>query len=89
MKDLIVGRVTEVIDQETIGVEVTQIVRNRYLRYNAKEKIRFKTLQNRWNTLMKARTKGFIESLLKGKGVMCLVTGRSPDGYLEADVFSL
>ena len=74
MKDLIVGRVTEVIDQQTIGVEVTQIVRSRYLRYNAKEKIRFQTLQNRLNTLMKARTKGFIEALLKGKGVMCLVT---------------
>ncbi len=89
MKDIIIGRVTKVIDLETIDVEVTQIVRNRHHRYNPKEKIRFKSLQNKLETFKKIRTKRFVEAMLIGKGVMCLVIGRDPQGCIEADVYAL
>ena len=89
MKDIIVGRVADVIDAETITLEVTQIVRNRYDKYEMQERIRFKTLQHRLRTFGKNRTKGFVEALLKGKGVMCLVIGRDAHGSLEADVYAL
>ncbi len=30
----------------------------------------------------------YIEALLKEKGVMCLVSGRDPQGRIEADVYA-
>jgi hypothetical protein len=45
MKDIIVGRVTDVIDLETINLEVTQIVQNEGRHYNFEEKIRFHVLE--------------------------------------------
>jgi hypothetical protein len=89
MKDIIVGRVADVIDAETITLEVTQIVRNQNDKYGLQEKIRFKTLQHRLRTYGKIRTKGFAEALLKGNGVMCLVIGRDAHGSIEADVYAL
>jgi hypothetical protein len=89
MKDIIVGRVADVIDAETITLEVTQVVRNRYEKYEMQERIRFNTLQHRLRTLEKIRTKGFVESLLKGNWVMCLVIGRDAHGSIEADVYEL
>lgn len=89
MKDIIVGRVTEVIDLETINVEVTQIVRNICHQYDSEEKVRFHGFEYRlqkWNTF---RNIQFLEAILKGKGVMCLVGERDAQGYLEADVYPL
>ena len=89
MKDLFIGLVTRVIDLETIQVEIRQIVRNRYGHYGAEETIRFHCLQNKLDTYKKFTAKGFIERMLVGKGVMCLVNGRNRKGYLEADVYAL
>jgi len=89
MKDILIGRVTDVLDLETIDVEVTQIVRNRYGEYNAKENVRFSILQHEMHPVKGIRNRKFIEVLLKGKGVMCLVNGRDARGCIEADVYSL
>jgi hypothetical protein len=89
MKDIIVGRVSDVIDAETITLQVTQVVRNRYGKYEKQEKIRFKTLQHSYRTFEKIGTKGFVEALLRGNGVMCLVIGRDAHGSIEADVYAL
>jgi hypothetical protein len=89
MKDLFVGLVTRVIDLETIRVEIRQIVRNKFDHYGTEEIIRFNSLQHRLDTYRKFTKKGFIEALLIGKGVMCLVNRRNSKGYLEADVYAL
>lgn len=89
MKDLIVGRVTEVIDFEIIDLEVTQIVRNNHDEYYDKEYIRAKALVNESNIYKNIQSKGFLEYLVKGKGVMCLVAGRDSLGCIEADVYPL
>lgn len=89
MKDIIVGRVTAVIDLETINVEVTQVVRNGGHHYYSEEKVRFHTLEYRLQKRRNVKHKGFLEAILKGKGVMCLVEERNAKGYLEADVYPL
>jgi hypothetical protein len=89
MKDIIVGRVTDVIDLETINVEVTQIVRNITHQYDSEEKVRFHGFEfsrNKWNAIPNKR---FLNAILKRKGVMCLVGERDARGYLEADVYPL
>lgn len=89
MKDIIVGRVTEVIDLKTLHVEVSQVVRNQSHTYASEENVRFHLLHNDPDTYREVRTKGFIEAILVGKGVMCLVRGRNPEGTVEADVYAL
>lgn len=89
MKDIIVGRVSDVIDAETITQEVTQVVQNRYDKYRMQERIRFKTLQQKFRAFGKNRSKRFVEVLLKGNGVMCLAIGRDVHGSIEADVYAL
>jgi tRNA A37 threonylcarbamoyladenosine biosynthesis protein TsaE len=89
MKDIIVGRVTAVIDLETINVEVTQIVRNAGHHYHSEETVRFHTLEYRLQKRRNVKNKGFLEAMLKEKGVMCLVWERDAHGYLEADVYPL
>lgn len=89
MKDIIIGRVDNVIDFETIDVEVTQIVRSRHGVFKSKECVRLKTLHHGLRALKDIKNKGFIESMVKGKGVMCLVIGRDAHGCIEADVYVL
>ena len=89
MKDIIIGRVGNVIDFETINVEVTQIVRSRQGVYNSEEKVRLKTLQHGLRSIKNIKNKRFIESMVKGKGVMCLIIGRDVHGCIEADVYVL
>lgn len=89
MKDIIVGRVTQVIDLETIQVEISQVVRNDSHYYASEEIVRLNSLQNKLDVYKKISTKGFIEATLVGKGVMCLVNGRNPEGTVEADVYAL
>ena len=89
MKDVIVGRVTYVIDLETINVEVTQVVRNAGHHYHSEEKVRLHTLEYRLQKRRNVKHKGFLETMLKEKGVMCLVRERDAKGYLEVDVYPL
>lgn len=89
MKDIIVGRVTQVIDLETIQVEISQVVRNDSHYYASEEIVRLNSLQNKLDVYRKISTKGFIEATLVGKGVMCLVSRRNPEGTVEADVYAL
>jgi hypothetical protein len=89
MKDIIVGRVAEVIDPGTLDVEVTQVVRKNHDVYGRREKVRYNILQDRLRTWKDIRKKEFLEAILKGRGVMCLVIGRASDGRIEADVYAL
>jgi len=89
MKDIIVGCVTEVIDLETIKMEVTQIVRNNGHHYDIEEKVRFHGFEYRLQKWKAIPNKRFLEAILKGRGVMCLVGERDGQGYLEADVYPL
>lgn len=89
MKDIIVGRVAEVIDAEIIDVEVTQVIRNRHDEYFQKEYIRAKAFLNGSSTYKNIKNKSFLEYQVKGKGVMCLVMGRDSHGCIEADVYTL
>ena len=89
MKDVIVGRVTDVIDLETINVQVTQIVRNISHQYDSEEKVRFRGFEYRMQKWSAIPNKRFLNAILKGKGVMCLVGERDARGYLEADVYPL
>lgn len=89
MKDIIVGRVTDVIDLETIIVEVTRVIRNSGHHYEFEEKVRFHVLEYRLRKYRNWKDKKFLEDILKGKGVMCLVGERTSGGYLEADVYPL
>ena len=89
MKDIIVGCVKDVIDLRTIRVKVTQVVRNSGHRYRIEEKIRFHLLEYRLQKYRSGKNVRFLENLLKGKGVMCLVGERDGQGYLEADVYPL
>lgn len=89
MKDIIVGRVTDIIDPATLDVEVTQVVRKNHDVYRRKETVRFKILQDRLRVWKDIRKKEFLEAMLKGRGVMCLVIGRASDGRIEADVYAL
>lgn len=89
MKDIIVGCVKDVIDLRTIQVKVTRVVRNSGHRYRIEEKIRFHLLEYRLQKYRGGRNLRFLENLLKGKGVMCLISRRDPGGVLEADVYPL
>lgn len=89
MNDIVIGRVADVIDLETIDLEVTQIVRDRHDVYNSKENVRMKTFQHKLQSLRGIKNKGFFEALLKGRGVMCLIIGRDAHGRIEADVYVL
>lgn len=89
MKDIIIGRVADVLDLETVDVEVTQIVRSNNGTYRPKENVRLKTLQHELHPVRGIRNIRFIEALLKGKGVMCLVIDRDARGSIEADVYTL
>lgn len=88
MKDIIVGLVKEVIDLKTISVEITQIVRNNSNAYDNIEKVVFKILQHELKPLININNLYYINHLLKGKGVMCLVNGRNTHGLIEADVYA-
>jgi len=88
MKDLIVGCVVDVIDLETIAVKVTQVVRNKNGSYNPKEIVQLETLHCGLNPVKNVKNLGYIEGLMKGKGVMCLVTGRNSHDCIKADVYA-
>jgi len=90
MKDIIMGRITDVIDFETINVEVTQIVRNIVHQYESEEKVRFHGFEyhplKMWNSTPNKR---FLGAIPEGKRVLCLVGKRDAQGYLEAIVYPL
>jgi len=90
MKDIIVGRITDVIDLETINVKVIQIVRSIVHQFDSEEKVRFRGFAfhhlNMWHAIPNKR---FLGGTLKGKRVMCLVGERDAQGCLEADVYPL
>jgi hypothetical protein len=90
MKDIIVGRVTDIIDLETISVKVTQIVRNLSNQYDSEEQVRFHGFEfHHWNMWNAIPNKRFLGAIPKGKRVMCLVGERDAQGRLEADVYPL
>jgi hypothetical protein len=90
MKDLIVGRITNVIDTRRIAVEVMQVVRNYHHDYNAEEEICIKELRtNMLGALMRVSPNLFLDPDLCGSGVMCLVQNRNSSGCIEADVYVL
>lgn len=87
MKDIIVGRVSRVLDLETVTLEITRVVRHSGQRYHPVETVRVRSLEYRlrkWDRWTNAR---FLEEMLLGKGAMCLVQERNGQGILEADVY--
>ncbi len=90
MRDFIRGDVTQVVDGKTIEVKVTQIGRNNRYEYRGNERIHISEIKpflivrkcgDAW--------KPFLEQILLGKGITCLVHTRGPDGHIEGDVFLL
>lgn len=90
MKDLIVGRITNVLDCQRIAVEVMQVVRNYHHDYDGEEEVHINELKtNMLGSLMRVSPNLFLEQDLAGSGVMCLVKNRHSSGCIEADVYVL
>lgn len=90
MRDFIRGCVKNVIDERSIEVEITQLGnRNRHT-YRARERIHIAEIKP-FLILKKNgyRWKPFLEKMLLGKEVSCLVNSRNPGGKIEADIFLL
>lgn len=88
-RDYLVGKVTGVVDGETINVTVDRIGggEGNGHRYNHEEKIRIKRLRLTdivWMT--GAFTRPQIEKMLRGKPVLCLIRSRESEGSILADV---
>ncbi|MHC4489866.1 MAG: hypothetical protein ACYSW7_11955 [Planctomycetota bacterium] len=90
MKDLIVGRITSVLDTRRIEVEILQVVRKYHNEYGRKEKVLVKELKtNMLGALQSVSPDFFLHSRLEGSGVMCLVERRRLRGQIEAHVYIL
>lgn len=90
MKDLLVGRITKVLDLERIAIEVTQVVRSHHFEYGTEEEVHIKVLKtNMMGILKRVSPNLFLEPRLSGSGVMCLVGARRASGCIEADVYVL
>ncbi|MDH3257994.1 MAG: hypothetical protein OEM19_00825 [Deltaproteobacteria bacterium] len=90
MKDLIVGRITSVLDTRRIEVEILQVVRKYHNEYGRKEKVLVKELKtNMLGALQRVSPHFFLHPRLEGSGVMCLVERRRLRGQIEAHVYIL
>ncbi len=90
MRDLIIGQITKVIDDERVVIHVTQIVRNRYHHFDLEEKVLIRELKyEAFEGVEQPGAKEFAPSKLKGKGVLCLIRDRDLGGCIEADVYLL
>ncbi len=87
MKDIIVGRVSRVLDLETVAVEITKVVRHTGTPYHPQETVRIRSLEYRLQKWNRWTNVHFLDHMLTGKGVMCLVQERNAQGILEADVY--
>lgn len=86
--DFLIGNVLEILDDETFEMEVMRVGRKNRRAYGYEEKIHIHRLkQSEITTLIGPHPKPFLERMLKGKEVMCLVHSREPGGQIEADVF--
>ncbi|NIO17276.1 MAG: hypothetical protein GTN70_09840 [Deltaproteobacteria bacterium] len=90
MKDFIKGCVLNVIDENSIEIEVTQTGRANQGAYGGKERIHIVDIkpfliftQNDY------RWKPFLEKALIGKEVSCLVNSRDDRGNIEAEIYLL
>lgn len=87
MRDVLLGRVENVIDEETFQLDIIQMVRNTPREYEFKEKIRIKRIECKDNLLLKYRNPlKEKNSDLFGRRVMCLTLDRDPSGFIESDV---
>jgi hypothetical protein len=88
MKDFIRGCVMNIIDENSIEIEVTQTGRKNQSSYGGKEKIQITEIKP-FLIIKKNgyRWKPFLEKALLGKEVSCLINNRDSDGNIEADVF--
>lgn len=87
--DFLIGDVTDVIDKETISVKVERNVEeNRYESiYKDQEKIQINRILLKdivW--LTGSSTQEQIESMLKGRRIVCRIRSRIPGGGMNADV---
>lgn len=90
MNDIIGGPVTNVIDGNTVELKVTRIGRRENGQYAGEERIRVKEIKPLlWVEQNDRDRKPFIEMILLGRDVTCLVSHRSPEGYIEGDLFLL
>ncbi|NIS74005.1 MAG: hypothetical protein GTO08_01710 [Deltaproteobacteria bacterium] len=90
MKDLIVGRITRVIDTRRIEVEILQVVRKHHNDYGRKENVLVIELKTKMlGALQRVSPHFFLHPRLEGSGVMCLVERQRLRGQIEAHVYIL
>lgn len=90
MRDFLRGYVMSVFDENAIEVEITHTGNKNRGTYNGKETIHITEIKP--FLLLKKngyRWKPFLEKMLLGKEVSCLVNSRTPEGEIEADVYLL
>lgn len=90
MNDFIGGNVKNVIDGDTVELKVTRIGGNENIQYGEEEKIRIKEIKPLlWVEQNGHGRKPFIEMILLGKDVTCLVSNRNREGFIEGVLFLL
>ncbi|NIS73944.1 MAG: hypothetical protein GTO08_01395 [Deltaproteobacteria bacterium] len=87
-KDLIIGNVMSVIDEETVELQVIRVARNNVHNYGDREKIHINKLEPvEFVSLHGMYSKHQLERMLMGREVMCVVNSLSAGSGIEADVF--
>lgn len=87
-KDFLIGNVRYVLDGQTFDMEVTRTGKKNCYNYDLVERVHIHRLKaTELVSLIGPQTQPFLERMLTGNEVMCLVHSKNGNGQIEADVF--
>jgi endonuclease YncB( thermonuclease family) len=87
-RDLIIGRVINVVDGDTFQMKVAMVGRNNRSKYGSTEYVRIDELKPVDSvSLTGERSKPILSKILKDRKITCVVNSRREDGMIEGVVF--